>query len=120
IEDAEGRVNAGRELGFEVIVGNAASSEQLRLANVEGATTVIVAIPNSFEAGQAVEQCRKANASALIIARAHSDEEDIYLRGLGANVAIMGEREIGLAMLDLVNPEQIAAAAASPADAIAA
>ena len=100
-------------------MGNA-PPQQLRLANVEGATTVIVAIPNSFEAGQAVERCRKANPSALIVARAHSDEEEQYLRGLGANVAIMGEREIGLAMLELVNPETIAAAAASPADAIAA
>lgn len=118
IEDAEVRINAAREKGIEVIVGNAAATDPLKLANVEGATTVIVAIPNSFEAGQAVEQARKANANALIVARAHSDEEQDYLSGLGANVAIMGEREIGLAMLGLVNPETIAGAAKSAHDAI--
>ncbi|HEY9012964.1 MAG TPA: YbaL family putative K(+) efflux transporter, partial [Devosia sp.] len=40
IEDAEGRVNAARATGIEVIVGNAASPKVLGLANVEGAKTV--------------------------------------------------------------------------------
>jgi CPA2 family monovalent cation:H+ antiporter-2 len=120
IEDAETRISAAREAGIEVVVGNAAAARPLRLANIDGATTVIVAIPNAFEAGQAVDQCRKANASALIVARAHSDEEEQHLRHLGANMAIMGEREIGMAMLELINPDTIAAAAASPLDAVAA
>ena len=120
IEDAEARIVAARKAGLEVIVGNAAASHPLKLANIEGATTVIVAIPNAFEAGQAVDQCRRANASVLIIARAHSDEEEEHLRHLGANVTIMGEREIGIAMLELVNPDIIAAAAVSPMDAVAA
>jgi CPA2 family monovalent cation:H+ antiporter-2 len=118
VEDAEGRINAARAAGLEVIVGNAAASKPLKLANIEGATTVIVAIPNAFEAGQAIDQCRKANPNVLIITRAHSDEEEHYLHQLGANVAIMGEREIGMAMLGLVNPDNIAAAASSPHDAI--
>jgi CPA2 family monovalent cation:H+ antiporter-2 len=108
VEDAERRIGAARTAGFEVITGNAAASKPLRLANVEGANTIIVAIPNAFEAGQAVEQCRRANPQALIIARAHSDEESNYLLGLGANTTIIGEREIGMAMLDLINPSTIA------------
>ncbi len=108
IEDAEGRIARARAEGYEVIVGNAAASKPLKLANVEGAATIIIAIPNAFEAGQAVEQARKANSDAHIIARAHSDEEEHYLTGLGANTVIMGEREIGMAMLDLVNPSTIA------------
>ncbi len=108
IEDAERRIAAARAAGLEVVTGNAAASKPLRLANVEGANTIIVAIPNAFEAGQAVEQCRRANPRAQIVARAHSDEESNYLLGLGANTAIIGEREIGMAMLDLVNPSTIA------------
>jgi CPA2 family monovalent cation:H+ antiporter-2 len=108
IEDAEGRIARARAEGYEVVVGNAAASKPLKLANVEGAATIIIAIPNAFEAGQAVEQARKANPNAYIVARAHSDEEDHYLIGLGANTVIMGEREIGMAMLDLVNPSTIA------------
>jgi CPA2 family monovalent cation:H+ antiporter-2 len=108
IEDADGRIAAARAAGIEVVVGNAAASKPLRLANVEGAATIIVAIPNAFEAGQAVEQARRANPNAQIVARAHSDEERNYLLDLGANTAILGEREIGMAMLDLVSPSTIA------------
>jgi CPA2 family monovalent cation:H+ antiporter-2 len=61
VEDAEGRINAARAKGIEVVIGNAASPKVLNLANVVGAKTVIVAIPNAFEAGQAVEQCRRQN-----------------------------------------------------------
>lgn len=120
IEAADSRVEAARAEGFEVIAGNAATPGPLRQAHVEGATTLIVAIPDPFEAGQAVAQGRRANAAALIIARAGSEAEAAHLEGLGANITVMGEREIAAAMLDLVNPEQIAAAAPTPADAVAA
>ena len=100
IEDAEGRVLAAREAGIEVVVGNAATHDALTLANVMGARCVVIAIPNAFEAGQATEQCRKLNAAVRIIARAHSDEEEVYLKRLGADEVIMGEREIGLGMID--------------------
>ena len=61
IEDTEDRVVAARAAGLEVVIGNAASPETLALANVAGAKIVLIAIPNAFEAGQAVEQCRKLN-----------------------------------------------------------
>lgn len=120
IEEAEGRINAARALGFEVVVGNAASPHVLGLANVAGATTVIIAIPNAFEAGQAVEQCRKLNAGLVIIARSHSEEEEQHLIHLGANTVIMGEREIGLGMVDLVTRDSVAVAEITATDAVAA
>jgi CPA2 family monovalent cation:H+ antiporter-2 len=105
VEDAEGRVLAAREAGIEVIVGNAATRTTLTLANVMGARCVVIAIPNAFEAGQATEQCRKLNQGIKIIARAHSEEEIDYLRHLGADEVIMGEREIGLGMIDWLKGE---------------
>jgi CPA2 family monovalent cation:H+ antiporter-2 len=107
IEDAEGRVNAARAAGAEVIVGNAATHDVLMLANVMGARSVVIAIPNAFEAGQAVEQCRRLNANVRIIARAHADEEIDYLKKLGADEVIMGEREIGLGMVDWLHESGI-------------
>ncbi len=71
-----------------------------------GARCVVIAIPNAFEAGQATEQCRKLNAGLKIIARAHSDEEVDYLTRLGADHVIMGEREIGLGMIDWLRGEE--------------
>ena len=118
IEDAEGRANAARAAGVEVIAGNAASPKVLNLANVEAATTVIIAIPNAFEAGQATEQCRRHNPKLLIVARAHSDEEEAHLKHLGADVVILGEREIGLGMVDVVNRDSQAMAEITAADAV--
>jgi CPA2 family monovalent cation:H+ antiporter-2 len=119
VEDAEGRVNAARAMGIEVVIGNAATSKVLTLANVAGATTVVIAIPNAFEAGQAVEQARKQNPGLLIVARAHSDEEDTHLKALGADVVILGEREIGLGMVDVINRDSKAVAEITASDAVA-
>ena len=91
----------------------------LELANVDGASTVIIAIPNAFEAGQAIEQCRKINPKLLIVARAHSDEEEAHLKHLGADDVIMGEREIGLGMVDVVSRDSRAVAEITAADAVA-
>ena len=52
------------------------------------------------EAGQIVQQARRANPGLPIIARAHFDAEVDHLRKLGATQVVMGEREIALAMLD--------------------
>jgi CPA2 family monovalent cation:H+ antiporter-2 len=100
IEDSEDRLNAARAAGIEVVPGNAAASDALVLAGVANARSLYVAIPNAFEAGQAIEQARKANEALMIVARAHSDEEAEYLTQLGADHVIMGEREIALGMLD--------------------
>jgi CPA2 family monovalent cation:H+ antiporter-2 len=118
IDDAEGPVAAAIAAGMEVIEGNAASPRVLRLANVEGARNVVIAIPNAFEAGQATGQCRKLNPSALIVARTHSEEEEQHLLHLGANTVIMGEREIGMGMLDWITKDHRTAAALSAADAV--
>ena len=99
IEDAGKPVQALRDAGIDLIVGNAASDDVLALANVPAAQNLVVAIPESFEAGQVVEKARKANPALLIVARAHSDAEVDYLTKRGADTVIMGEREIALAML---------------------
>ena len=99
IEDSDHSVAAARAAGIEVVVGNAASVDVLKLANLQAAQCLMIAIPNGFEAGTVCEVGRKLSPSIRIIARAHSDEEEAHLRGLGADTVIMGEREIGLGML---------------------
>jgi CPA2 family monovalent cation:H+ antiporter-2 len=83
--------------GVEAIAGNAATL--LKAANLPKARTLLVAIPDAFEAGQIVAQARAANANLTIIARAHSDAEAAHLTGLGANAVIRGEEEIADAMV---------------------
>ena len=100
IEDTVGVAGKLRQQGYEVLEGNAANSAILDAANLPAARWLFVAIPNAFEAGQAVEQAREANPSLEIIARAHSDAEIDYLRQHGANLIIMGEREIARGMIE--------------------
>ena len=116
IEDAEDHVRRLRENTIETIVGNAADGRVLALAGLERAKALLVAIPNGFEAGQAIEQAHQINPGLLIVARAHSDEEMEHLRRHGAAKVIMGEREIGLGMLKMLDVQ--ADAAPKAADAV--
>ena len=106
IEDSDHSVAAARAAGIEVVVGNAASGDVLKLANLPAAQCLMIAIPNGFEAGSICEAGRKLNPSIRIIARAHSEEEEAHLRSFGADTVIMGEREIGLGMLAWLRGER--------------
>jgi len=87
------------ETDIEHIRGNAAREDVLAAANLGAARILFVAIPEAFEAGQIVEQARKANPALPIVARAHFDAEVEHLSRLGATKVVMGEREIAVAML---------------------
>lgn len=100
IEEKQEIVATLEEEGVAVVTGPRPPAELMMGARVAEATAVFVAVPNCFEAGQFVEQARAANPDLFIVARAHSDAEVDYLQGLGADVTIMGEREIGRAMVE--------------------
>ncbi len=87
------------EDGAEVIVGNAADPRVLERADIVHASELVVAIPQIFEAGQIVEQARALNRNIRIIARAHSDDDTAHLARCGADLTIMGEREIARRMV---------------------
>lgn len=100
IEDRDELVDKLRARGIETIHGNGAAPEVIAAANLPAARYLLVAIPDAFEAGQIVEQGRAANPKIEIIARAHSDEEVRYLERCGADLIIMGEREIARRMAE--------------------
>ncbi|MBL8701339.1 MAG: Kef family K(+) transporter [Alphaproteobacteria bacterium] len=94
IDAATAAVERLRTSGIEAIAGNAAQPEVFDAANPATARLLVLAIPNCFEAGQIAARARAANPGIRIIARAHSDAEVEHLEGLGADVVVMGEREI--------------------------
>ena len=98
IEESSEVVDRLRARGIEVIHGNAARPELLKAANLAGARWLVSAIPDPFESGNLIEQARAANSHLDIIARAHSDAEVDHLQHHGANLIIMGEREIAKGM----------------------
>ncbi|WP_045364793.1 YbaL family putative K(+) efflux transporter [Methyloceanibacter caenitepidi] len=89
--------------GIEALHGNAADPEVIKSANLGQARCLLVAIPDAFEGGQVVEQARAINPKLRIVARAHSEAEIDHLAKHGADFVVMGEHEIGKAMLGELN-----------------
>ena len=98
IDDSEEAVAALKARKIEAIAANAVTA--LKASNVAAAKNLIVAVPDCFEAGQIVEQARAKNAGLRIIARAHSDAEEKYLKQYGADEVVQGSRETADAMLN--------------------
>jgi CPA2 family monovalent cation:H+ antiporter-2 len=95
-------VEALRADGIPVLYGNAAHADLLQAAAIGRARWLLVAIPETFEAGQLIEHARAANPNLQVVARAHSDAEIEHLEKHGAHRVIMGEREIARGMLAMV------------------
>jgi CPA2 family monovalent cation:H+ antiporter-2 len=94
--------------GAEVVVGNAADPQVLVAANLPSARRLFVTVPEAFEAGQVVEQARSANPNLEIVARAHSTAAVGHLEDLGCSLAVMGEHEIAMRMLEHAGVDEAA------------
>ncbi len=113
-EERETEVAAARKDGAEVVVGNAADPDVLAAANLPAARRLFVTIPEAFEAGQVVQQARAINPDLPIVGRAHSDAEVDHLTHMGADLAVMGEREIAQRMIEYARRSRGAPEQASP------
>jgi CPA2 family monovalent cation:H+ antiporter-2 len=103
IESSRDRLEQARALGIAGVRANAAAEDALVEAHAAGARAILVAIPQTFEAGQIIQHARALNPGIAVLARAHSDDEVAYLLGCGADAAIMGEREIARSMCESVD-----------------
>jgi CPA2 family monovalent cation:H+ antiporter-2 len=90
----------------ETLRGNAVNKEVLAAANLANARCLLVAVPDAFEGGYAVELGRKANPDLMIVARSHSEDETAHLMKYGASAVIMGEHEIAKAMIAAIPPRR--------------
>jgi CPA2 family monovalent cation:H+ antiporter-2 len=88
--------------GIEAIAASAPAA--LAAANLGRARSLLVAVPEAFEAGQIVAQARAANGALFIVAHAHSDAEAAYLSNYGASAVVQGSREIAEAMAARLPP----------------
>jgi CPA2 family monovalent cation:H+ antiporter-2 len=103
VESNRDFLDDARAAGIAGILGNAAAEDTLAAVNVGNARALLVAIPQTLEAGQIIRRAREANPTLAVMARAHSDEEVAYLLRNGADAAIMGEREIARSMCEAVD-----------------
>ncbi|AKP34617.1 YbaL family putative K(+) efflux transporter [Yersinia aleksiciae] len=102
IENSRPRVEALREQGINAVLGNAASADIMSLARLDCARWLLLTIPNGYEAGEIVASARIKRPDLEIIARAHYDDEVVYISDRGANQVVMGEREVANSMLNML------------------
>lgn len=107
IENSRPRVEALREQGINAVLGNAASTDIMSLARLDCARWLLLTIPNGYEAGEIVASARVKRPDLEIIARAHYDDEVVYISDRGANQVVMGEREIANSMLNMLKIESL-------------
>jgi voltage-gated potassium channel Kch len=102
IDGEDDLVERARAAGLPAIRGNAVNESVLREAAPERATTALVAIPNTLEAGEIIARLRVLNPALSIVARAHSDIELKHLLEHGADAVVMAERELAHSLTEMV------------------
>ena len=91
-----------RGQGHTVIRGNAVLPETLAQAGIARARALIVAIPNSFEAGEIIASQRAAHSLLPILACAYLGEEVAWLEKQGASQVVNGAAEIASRLISLL------------------
>ena len=86
--------------GVPIIDGDASQAATLESAGIAAARLLVIAIPDGFQARRVLELARAANPTLDVVARAHSEPELERLESLGVGLAVMGERELAMSMLE--------------------
>jgi voltage-gated potassium channel Kch len=80
--------------GLHIIQGDARDPEILRQAGIERATEIAVTVPNDAITLDVVEQCRKLNATARIIARCTFVSGGMEAHKRGADETVIAEQVV--------------------------
>lgn len=93
--------------GLTTIIGNAADPQVLSEADIEAARTLIIAVPEGFDAAAIAERAWKMNPGLAIFARAHSDDEVEDLKRHGVNHIVTGEQEVAKRLLEMATSPSV-------------
>jgi CPA2 family monovalent cation:H+ antiporter-2 len=84
------------------LCGDAMAKGPLETVGAGRAGLLILAIPDGFEARRVLEIARRLNPRIRTVVRTHSESELKRLQAAGVGLAVLGERELALAMADYV------------------
>src|SRR5690554_1080060 len=107
IEDQNDIAAEAMAAGITVVIGNAAAENVLRQAGIDGAKTLLIAIPEGVEAGAICRRARELNPQLTIVARVHSDEEVADLSLHGADHIVLAEQATAERMAERALAAQI-------------
>jgi CPA2 family monovalent cation:H+ antiporter-2 len=99
VEQNRGEVEALRARGMPALFGDATRPGILHHARLERARLLVVSAPDAFQARLILDHARKVNPDIDTVVRTHSDQERAHLERRGVGRAVMGERELALAII---------------------
>ena len=114
IENSRNKFAELKEKSLNPVLGNAATKESLALARIDCAKSLLLTIPNGYEAADVAETARSMNPDLNIIVRAHFDdiivranydEEASFILEKGANHVVIDEDQTASAMADMLIKE---------------
>lgn len=114
IENSRNKFSELKEKSLNTVLGNASTKESLALARIDCAKSLLLTIPNGYEAADIAETARSMNPDLNIIVRAHFDdiivranydEEASFILEKGANHVIIDEDQTASAMADMLIKE---------------
>jgi CPA2 family monovalent cation:H+ antiporter-2 len=82
------------------LCGDAMAKGTLETVGAGRAGLLILAIPDGFVARRVLEIARRLNPRIRTVVRTHSESELKSLQDAGVGLAVLGERELALAMAD--------------------
>jgi CPA2 family monovalent cation:H+ antiporter-2 len=89
-----------RARNVPALCGDAMAKGNLETVGAGRAGLLILAIPDGFEARRVLEIARRLNPRIRTVVRTHSESELKSLQDAGVGLAVLGERELALAMAD--------------------
>lgn len=114
IENSRNKFAELKEKAFNTVLGNASTKDSLALARIDCAKSLLLTIPNGYEAADIAETARSMNPDLNIIVRAHFDdiivranydEEASFILEKGANHVIIDEDQTATAMAEMLIKE---------------
>jgi CPA2 family monovalent cation:H+ antiporter-2 len=99
VEQNREEVEALRARGLPALFGDASRPGILEHAHLERARLLVVSSPDAFQARLILDHARKVNPGIDTVVRTHSDEERAHLERTGVGRAVVGERELALAII---------------------
>jgi CPA2 family monovalent cation:H+ antiporter-2 len=100
VEEDRRRVEALRRHDISAVYGDATAAGVLDAAKVDRARLLVIAAPRGFQTQRIIEIARRTNPQIRTAIRAHSAGDLAYFERQSVGIAIMGEREIALGLLD--------------------
>jgi CPA2 family monovalent cation:H+ antiporter-2 len=99
VDENRETVEALQKDGLPVIWGDASRPGILTHTHLDRARLLIITSPDPFEARTIADLARGVNPEIDIVVRTHSDQERAHLERAGVGRAVVGERELALAIV---------------------